>query len=181
MHVPPLSRRASRSNIRHKQRRKQRRRTFRDLRTEIILIIIARHISLVRPTSNLDRCAVHIHLAITDLVKPRPSQRVGARSDTGRNAVLVRVRIGGSAWTRALGKVAGSVSGRTAAFDGVDDHPFRALRCGTVCRQGNLTGAAAMDSSAVQGENLLLANGHVGYRGAGVAGGFAGEVGPVGC
>jgi hypothetical protein len=38
-----------------------------------------------------------------------------------------------------------------------------------------------MDSGAVEGENLLLADGHVGYRGAGVASGFAGEIGAVGC
>lgn len=63
----------------------------------------------------------------------------------------------------------------------MDDHPFRALRRGTVCRESNLTGATAMDSGTVEGENLLLADGHIGHRGAGVAGGFAGEVGAVGC
>ncbi len=38
-----------------------------------------------------------------------------------------------------------------------------------------------MNRGAVEGENLLLADGHVGNRGAGVAGGFAGEIGAVGC
>ncbi len=63
----------------------------------------------------------------------------------------------------------------------MDDHPSRALRRGTVCRESDLTGAAAMNSGAVEGENLLLADGHVGNRGAGAAGGFAGEIGAVGC
>jgi len=63
----------------------------------------------------------------------------------------------------------------------VDDHPFGVLGRGAVCCEGDLAGAAAVDGGAVEGEGLLLADGHVGYGGAGVAGGFAGEVGAVGC
>lgn len=36
-----------------------------------------------------------------------------------------------------------------------------------------------MDCGTIEREDLLLSNGHVGHCGAGVAGGFAGEVGTV--
>lgn len=75
-------------------------------------------------TSDRDRCAVHIHLAVADLVEPCPSKRVLARCYTWWDFVL---KLRSTIAVGILFEVALCLRG-TATFNTMDNHPLRVLR-----------------------------------------------------
>ena len=90
-----------------------------------------------------------------------------------RNGVVICV------WVSTVGilwKVAGRVFSRAASLDGVNDHPFGALRRRVVGGEGDLTRPTTMYSRTRKGELLRGADSHVRDCSASVAGGFAWEV-----
>ena len=137
-------------------------------------------VALLGPAGDGDGRTVHVHLAITDLVEPSPSEHVVARLDAFGDAKLEC----GVVVFAAVHVPACVRFGRAAAFDGVDDHPPRARRGWGVRRQGDLAGAATVHGGANKGERLVDADGHdvvgalgvVGYSGLMLAG----EVSAVG-
>ena len=90
--------------------------------------LIEIRVSLAGSACDFDRCAVHVHLTITNLVEPCPREGVSARSDALRDGKTVRVRVrsGGGI---VCSNVPGHIFSRASSLDRVDDHPFRALRC----------------------------------------------------
>lgn len=101
-----------------------------------------------------DRGTVHVHLAVTDLVEPRPGEGVIAVRHVGGQRP---VEDGGAVAVGVLGQVAGRV-GRTAALNGMKDLELGALRDRLIHGQGQLAGAAAVNSRAGEGERLRLAS-----------------------
>lgn len=94
-------------------------------------------LSLARATSDLNRGTIHVHFSITHLVEPSPREGVGARGDACRNRerVCIRIRSG----SRIIcSNVTRLVSRRATSFNGMNNHPFRILRCRCVSGEGNL-------------------------------------------
>lgn len=127
-----------------------------------------------RGTGDSDRCAVHVHLAIADLVEPGPGEHVLAG---GQVLGDVEAVLEGHLQVGVVAQVARSVLGRAAALDGLNDLPDRVDGGLEVSGDGDLAGAAAVDGGALEGQLLGAALG-VGVDGAvgGVGDGLAGVV-----
>ena len=113
-------------------------------------------IALLGSTGDGDGRAVHVHLAVANLVEPGPREHIVASVDAFRNAELECVSTG-AGWV--FGQVPGGTGG-AAALDGVDHHPLGAGRGRFVRGQGDLARAAAMHGRAGKGERLVDADGH---------------------
>ena len=136
-------------------------------------------VALAGAAGDFDGGAVHVHLPVADFVEPGPGEGVCARLDALGDGKAVRIRIRGR--SGVVGSdVAGDAFGGAAALDGVDDHPGGALGGGVVGRERDLAGSAAVDGFTEERKLLGRTDGHVCDCCAGVAGGFAGEVGTVG-
>lgn len=89
-------------------------------------------VALVGSAGDFDGGAVHVHFAVAHFVEPGPREGVCAWRDALRDGEVVGV------WVRSVGvfsEIAGRVLGRATSLDGMDDHPFGALRRRAVGRQ----------------------------------------------
>lgn len=78
-------------------------------------------VSLLRSTSDCDGSAIHVHFAVANLIEPCPCKSVVPRGDALRDGVLEFC----SALAIRITVLIARCAGRTAADNGVDDHPFR--------------------------------------------------------
>ena len=88
-------------------------------------------VSFVGSASHFDRCTVHVHLAIAHFVEPGPCESVCSRSDACWDGIAVCIRVG-SGGGIVCSEVTRYALCRATSLDGVNDHPFGALRRGCV-------------------------------------------------
>ena len=128
--------------------------------------------------SDSDGGAVHVHLTVADLVEPSPGKSVLAGSQVGGDLEVVGE---GDGSLGVVTDVAGSVTGRAATLNGVDDLPDGVAGGGEVGGDGDLARTTTVDGSALEGEGLGAALGVAVGDAVGVVGDrLAGEVGAVG-
>jgi len=128
-------------------------------------------------TRDLDGRAVHVELAVTDLVHPGPGESGLAVGDVGGDLELVLIRGGGGG---VVASVTGGVAGRAATLDRVDDLEGALLVGLGVVGDGDLARAAAVDGLAGEAHLLLGALLHLGGSSdKGATGGLAGEVAAI--
>lgn len=137
--------------------------------------LVERSVSLAGSARDFDRCAVHVHLTVADLVEPGPREGVCSWSDACRNGKTVGIRVRSRGGV-VCSKVACHVLSRATSLDRVNDHPFRALRCRCIGSKRDLTRSTAMHRFAQEGERLRGADSHVGDGATRIARGFAWEV-----
>jgi hypothetical protein len=107
--------------------------------------------------SDLDGCAVHVELAVTDLVVPGPSESVTTVGDVLRHGYREATRNGcQTGLHRSLWCVAVIRSRRATSDDALDDLPLRVLGGLGVCCNWELAWATTMDSSAIERDLLGL-------------------------
>lgn len=145
-------------NVGDKHGRKVRSCPLGELRDAIFLGLVAGGLTLRSTTSDFDGSAVHVHLAVPDLVEPGPGECVRTRSDALRDSVLIFV---GASTIWVLREIASRTPSWTASDDRVNNHPFRILGSWAVGSEGDLARATAMDSRAFERKCLLLANSHI--------------------
>lgn len=111
----------------------------------------------LRRSRHADGRAVHVHLAIADLVEPRPGERVILPRGHGvgdREGELV------GAEAEGVGAYVAGVGGGAAAFDGFNDFEDGVFGRGRVGCEGDLAGAAAVGGLALEADGLGLVDGH---------------------
>ena len=108
-------------------------------------------------TSERDGGAVHVKLAVANLVEPGPGDRAIPSRDIGRDREAIVKR---HLEVRVVAQVARRIPRRAATFNGVDDLPDAVLGGRIVVRDGYLAGASTVDSGADKGEGLCRAQGH---------------------
>lgn len=94
------------------------------------------NLAFLGATSDFDVGAIHVHLAIPDLVEPGPCKRVCTRFNPFRDLVRITFTCFG---VSVGGLVALGASGWASSFDRVNDHPLGIFLCGIIGGQCNLT------------------------------------------
>ena len=105
---------------------------------------------------NGDRGAVHVHLAVADLVEPSPGQRVLTSRQVFGNGEVVGI---GSSSVGIVADVASGVLGRAATLNGVDDLPDGVLVGLEVSGDRDLAGTTTVGSTTLELELLGAALG----------------------
>lgn len=102
-------------------------------------------------TGNGDRSAVHVHLAVTDFVEPRPGKSVVANGKVLGDRELISIWIGGVC---IFGIVESGIPSGTTADNGVDHFEDAVFGRCEVRRERNLARAATVNGAT--GETQLL-------------------------
>lgn len=102
------------------------------------------------------RSAVHVHLAVSDLIEPSPGQGVVTSCQLSRNSEIILVGVNGIG---VLGHVSCLISSRATALDRLDHFPHRVLVRLNIGGDRDLARTTTMDSAANERELLFASLG----------------------
>lgn len=120
-------------------------------------VALSKLIAFGRSGRKADWSAVHVHLTVSDLVEPGPSEGCISSGEGGWDGVGIGV---GVDLTRIIAVVSSDVFHGAATLDGMNDFPDTACGGLEVISDGDLARTTAVDSTTNESELLGGTKGH---------------------